>query len=104
MKKFLMVYYGGKMETDPKKMAAANDAWVKWFKDMGKAVVDMGNPTMPGKTISSKGAKKGAIGDPITGYSIIQANDLDAATDMAKRSPQIIAEGTIAVYEIMPMM
>jgi hypothetical protein len=103
VKKFLLVYYGGKMESDPKKQKAGMDAWMKWFQDLGKSVVDMGAQTMPGKTVKGKTATKGVSGDPVTGYSVFQAEDLDSAVAMAKKSPQISAEGSIAVYEIMPM-
>jgi hypothetical protein len=103
VKKFLLVYYGGKMETDPKKAKASQDAWMKWFQDMGKAVADMGSSTMPGKTVKGKTATKGVPGDPVTGYSVLQADDIDAAVALAKKSPHLAAEGQIAVYEIMPM-
>ena len=104
MKKYLLVYYGGKMENDPKKAQVSMSAWIKWFQDLGKAVVDTGNPTMPGNAVSSKGVTKGTVGEAVTGYSIIQANDLDAATDMTKKCPQLGAGGQIGIYEIMPMM
>jgi hypothetical protein len=85
VKKYILVYYGGKMESDPKKVQASMMAWIKWFQDLGKAVVDTGNLTMPGNSLSAKGVKKGGIGEPVTGYSILQANNLDAVTDMAKK-------------------
>jgi hypothetical protein len=103
MAKFLYVYYGGKMETDPKKQKASMDAWMKWFAGLGKAVVDAGNPTMPGKILGQSGAKN-ISGDPITGYSIVQADNLEAALKMAKGSPQLAAGGQIAVYSVMEMM
>src|SRR5512136_602451 len=100
MAKFLYVYYGGKIETDPKKQKESMDTWMKWFKSLGKAVVDAGNPTMPGKILSKNGAKD-ISGDSITGYSIVQADNLDAAVKIAKGSPQLTAGGQIAVYSIM---
>jgi hypothetical protein len=103
MEKFLFVYYGGKMETDPKKQKESMDAWMKWFQGMGKAVVDAGNPTMAKKILSKSGAKD-ITSDPITGYSIIQADNIDAAMKLAKTSPQLSAGGQIAVYSIMAMM
>ena len=103
MKKYLLVYYGGKMETDPKKAQASMEIWMKWFKDAGKAVVDMGAPTMAARTISGKGAKNGVTGDPITGYSIFQADNIDGLAELAKKSPQLSGGGQIAIYEIMPM-
>jgi hypothetical protein len=103
MTKFLFVYYGGKMETDPKKQKESVDAWMKWFGSLGKAVVDAGNPTMPGKILSKTGTKD-ISGDPVTGYSIMQAESLEAAIKQAKSSPQLAAGGQIAVYTLMDMM
>ena len=103
MKKFLLVYYGGKMESDPKQAKAMNDAWMKWFQESGKAVVDAGAATMPGKTVKGKTATKGVQGDPVTGYSVMQAEDIDGAVAIAKKSPHLASEGQIAIYEIMPM-
>jgi hypothetical protein len=103
MAKYLLTYYGGKMETDPKKADQTKAKWIKWFTDMGKAVVDGGNPTMPGKTVSGSGVKS-ADGKAVMGYSIIQAADLDAAVAIAKSSPQIAAGGQIEVDQIMSVM
>jgi hypothetical protein len=103
MAKFLFAYYGGKMETDPQKQKESMEAWMKWFAGLGKAVVDAGNPTMPGKLVS-KGGTKDISGDAVTGYSIIQADNLDAALKIAKGSPQTSAGGQIAVYSIAEMM
>ncbi len=103
MANYLVVYYGGKMETDPKKAAKSMEVWMKWFKGLGKAVVDMGAPTKPGKTVSSKGTKNGVIGEPITGYTILKADSLDAAVALLKSSPQLTAGGQIVIYELLPM-
>ena len=102
LKKFLLVYYGGKMETDPKKAKESTAAWMKWFQDMGKSVADMGAATMPGKMVSGKTTTK-ITGEAVTGYSVLQADDLDGAAALAKKSPQITSGGSIAIYEILPM-
>lgn len=103
MAKYLLVYYGGKMEMDPAKAKKSMAAWMAWFGGLGKAVVDSGNPTMPGKIISAAGTR--SIGArPVTGYSIIHAESMDAALLMAKNCPHIAEGGSVAVYSIMPMM
>jgi hypothetical protein len=102
MANYLLVYYGGAMETDPKKAKATMDAWMKWFGSLGKSLVDGGAPTKPGKLIGADGVKSvGAT--PVTGYTIVKADDLDKAVAIAKGSPQIAAGGQIGVYETMPM-
>ena len=90
MAKYLLVYYGGKMETDPKMVEKSMATWMKWFADLGKAVADGGAPTQPGKMVSSGGVK--SVGaKPVAGYSILQAKSLDAAVALAKGCP-VIAE------------
>jgi hypothetical protein len=104
MEKFLLVYYGGAMAATPSEQKKSMAAWMKWFQDMGKAVVDGGAPTIPGKEISSAGTKNIALAKPVSGYSILQAENMDAAVKLAKSCPIIAGGGKIAVYSIMPMM
>jgi hypothetical protein len=102
MQKFLFVYYGGKMAATPVEQKKSMDDWMNWFKKQGKAVVDAGNPTMPGKIVSKTGAKV-ITGAAVTGYSIFNADNLDAAVAIAKTSPQLDG-GEIAVYTITQVM
>ena len=101
MGKYLLVYYGGKMETDPKLAEKTMAIWMKWFGDLGKAVVDAGAPTQVGKVVGKSGVKS-AGAKPVTGYSILQAKSLDAAVALAKGCPVIANGGQVAVYPVMP--
>jgi hypothetical protein len=102
MEKYLFVYYGGKMAATPAEQKKSMDAWMAWFGKQGKAVVDAGNPTMPGKLVTKSGVK--TITDKVvTGYSVFTAANMDAAVAIAKTSPQL-DDGEIAVYSIMPTM
>jgi hypothetical protein len=102
MEKYLFVYYGGKMAATPAEQKKSMDAWMGWFGKQGKAVVDAGNPTMPGKLVNKSGVKDIA-GNKVTGYSVFTAASMDAAVAIAKTSPQLDG-GEIAVYSIMPTM
>jgi len=103
MTKYLFVYYGGNAPASKAEADKVMANWMKWFGSMGKAVVDAGNPTQPGKKVSSKGLS--AIGrNPVTGYTIVSADSMDKALAMAKGSPQLASDGQIAVYEIVPTM
>ena len=104
MAKYLLVYYGGggEMETDPKLAEKVMATWMKWFSDLGKAVVDAGAPTQPGKIVTKSGVK--SVGaKPVAGYTILQAKSLDAAIALAKSHPDIAEGLQIAVYPLMPM-
>jgi hypothetical protein len=102
MANYLFVYYGGMMATTPAEQKKSMDAWMGWFGKLGKAVVDGGAPTKPGKIVSKSGAKS-ITDSPITGYSIIKADSLDAAVVMTKTCPIIPEGGQIAIYEVLPM-
>ncbi len=70
----------------------------------GPAVKDPGNPfTGQAKSISNEGS----ITDGATsasGYSIIEADSLDAAVDLAKGCPVLQGGAQIAVYETLRVM
>jgi hypothetical protein len=75
---------------------------MSWFKKQGQAVVDAGNPTMPGKLVNKSGVKV-ITGKKVTGYSVFQAAGMEGAVTIAKTSPQLVS-GEIAIYQIMPTM
>jgi hypothetical protein len=104
MAKYLFIYHGGnpeKPETDPKKIEKTMAVWMKWFGDLGKAVVDPGAPTKAEKLVSRSGLKD--IPNPLAGYSIIQADNLDAAIKFARSHPDVSAGMEIAIYEVLPI-
>lgn len=103
MAKYLFLYSGGTTPADaPAKVKKSMDAWMAWFGKLGKAVVEPGSPTRPGKIVSGKGVRATGA-KPVTGYTIIQAADLDAAVAVAKGCPGISEGGQLAVYELAQM-
>jgi len=108
MTKFLLIYTGGVRDAQPtpEGSAAIIKDWTDWFDSLGENLVDAGNPTTPmAKTITSDGAvSDGAPGEMVTGYSIIQADSLDAATEATKSCPQLKAGGKVIVYETFNIM
>ena len=102
MPKYLFVYYGGMMADTAAEQKKSMDAWMGWFGKLGKAVVDAGAPTKPGKTVS-KGGARATGSNGVTGYSIVKANNMGGAVKMAKGCPSIPDGGKVAVYEMLPM-
>ena len=99
--KYLLVFYGGGMPEGAAAQARVMKQWETWFRKLGPAMVDGGNPMSGAVTkIRADGASsKGAIGKRATGYSIIEAPSLDKATRFAKGCPILKSGGEIAVYE-----
>jgi hypothetical protein len=104
--RYLLIYYGGSMPETPAQQARVMKQWTTWFNKLGPALVDPGNP-FSGKVnkIDADGsAAKGAVGRRASGYSIIEAKSLDAATKLAKSCPVIKSGAQVAVYETFNVM
>ena len=98
MPKFIFAYHGGKMPETPEEGEKVIAAWRAWFVEMGEAVADGGNPLGASKTVSGSGVTDDGGSNPISGYSLVNAADIDAAVELAKGCP-ILAHGTVEVAE-----
>jgi hypothetical protein len=99
--KYLLMYYGGGMPETPAGQARVMKQWGAWYAKLGAAVVDGGNPFSGAvNKIKTDGTvAKGPVGMKASGYSIIEAASLEAATKMARSCPVIKSGAQVAVYE-----
>jgi len=106
MANFVLLYSGGSAGTTPAEREKIMGAWGAWFGKLGDKIVDAGNPfSEHAKNLSNGGVHDGAVGNPpATGYSILKADSLNAAADLAKGCPVLQSGGKITVYEITPAM
>lgn len=87
-----MLHYGFEKPT-----AEVMEAWNEWFESISDRTVDQGG-FRGGTEISDGGTRDlPSAEDSITGYSIIEAEDLAAAEEVAKENPYV---SSIRVYEI----
>ena len=92
MKRFMILHIGFEKPTD-EIMAQ----WHKWFEETASCTRDMGG-FMSGREISKEGVKDLAWDENcMTGYSVIEADSLDAAEKIAASNPFITA---VRVYEL----
>ena len=104
MPKYLLGYHGGTMPDGEAEQAAVMAAWGAWFEQLGDAIVDGGNPTAAAKTVAADGSTtNGGGANPLTGYSILQATDLDSAATLAKGCPILSDGGSVEVGELVEM-
>ena len=105
MAKFLLAYHGGGMPESPEEGVKITAAWEAWFASMGRAVVDGGNPVSRAKTVAPSGAvSDGGGANPVSGYSLIEADSLDAAVVLARNCPVLASGGTVEVAETFDAM
>lgn len=103
MAKFLLVYHGGGMAETPEAQQASMNAWMNWFGQLGPAVVDGGAPTSRAWTIQSDGTIEGGGANPATGYSVLTADNMQSASELAKGCPIIADGGNVELCEMIDM-
>ena len=103
MTKYVLSYHGGGgMPQTEAEMNQVMEAWGAWFGALGEAVVDGGNPFGPARSIAPD-LTVGSDGQGLSGYSILTADSIDAAVEMAKGCPVLVGGGTVCVNEAIDM-
>ncbi len=106
MADYVLLFSGGQMPESDEEVATVMKAWTTWFEGLGSAVKDQGNPFTPmAKSIASNGTvSDGPAGSMASGYTILSADSMDAAVDMAKGCPVLQGGAAISVFETFPVM
>ena len=90
------------MNVSPEEMKKGMELWMAWYKKCGKAIVDMGAPLGKGVCLDKKGNSEAQT--QVTGYTIVQAKDMDTVKAMITNHPHLMApKASIEALEIMPM-
>ncbi len=103
MANYLFAYKGGSMAESDAEREAVMAAWGGWFGALGSAIVDPGNPFGPSATVADGGSVSEGASSALTGYSVLSADSLAAASELAKGCPVLAAGGSVEVYETFPV-
>ena len=102
MPNYVFAYHGGKRPETAEEGAAQMARWKAWLEGLGEAVVNPGTPLGKSKTVSAEGVTDDGGPNPLAGFSIVEADNMDAALEMAKACP-FVEMGTIEVAEAMEL-
>lgn len=110
MAKFMFVYRNSENTPDlsPEEMQEAMKVWMTWIENGSKEgwLVDGGDALMPsGKLVSpDHSVFDGPFAESkelVSGYSMVEATDYDAAVEFAKSSPMIgVHKGYVEVRQL----
>jgi hypothetical protein len=103
MPNYIIAYHGGNKPESPEEGAKHMAKWKAWVEGLGDAAVNPGTPLGKSKTVSSSGVSDDGGPDPMSGFSIVKADSMDAALEMAKACPFLETGGTLEVAEVMEM-
>jgi hypothetical protein len=104
MANYMFAYSGGNgVAADEAERNAQMAKWGQWLGQLGSAVVDAGAPTGTAKTVGTSGSVNDGGSRGLTGYSIVAADSLDSAVELAKGCPVLEVGGAVDVYEAIAM-
>jgi hypothetical protein len=110
MGKYLLSFHGGAPGATQEERDASMARWTAWFQQIGASIADPGDGVAPQGFISSsgdvmRGTPEGEnAARAVTGYTVINADDVDAAIQIAKGCPILADGGSIEIGELMGLM
>ena len=111
MKKFIVIYHApaeamaGMANATPEEREEGMKPWMAWAEKCGSQLLDLGSPLMGGQKLSENGSSADSQRE-VTGYSILEAEDMDGAKALLQGHPHLSWGGgcDIEVHESMPLM
>lgn len=103
MSNFVLLYKGGAIPEGNDERKAMLDAWTKWYENLGKAVVDGGNPFSSARTVAADGTVGDGAASDLSGYTIIRADNPEEAMAMVQDCPIRMNGTVVEVYETYPV-
>lgn len=103
MPKYLLTYHGKPDIETPEDGAKHMAAWRAWSAGLGAAVIDPGMPVGMSKTITVNGVEDHGGANPVSGITVLEADDMDAAIKMAQDCPHLGGSATIEIAETIEM-
>ena len=105
MPQYTIVYLGGKQPSSPEEGQQHFTKYMEWLSSLGSAAVSPANPFRTTSTVNPDGSVTAGSSTSMSGYSIIQADSMEAALEIAKACPFLDIGGSLEVSELgeMPM-
>ena len=110
MSEFLYLYRGGQRGRTPEQSEAIMQKWLAWMKDLTAS----GNLKDPGQPLDAEGRlvkENGTVTDGpfaeakdlVGGFTLIEAESIGRAAELARGCPILAVGGTVEVRPIMKM-
>ena len=103
MAQYIITYLGGNQPSSPEEGKQHFAKYKDWLSSLGESVVSPANPFKNTCTIQPDGSVTDGSTTSMSGYTIIEAESIEAAQAVAKACPFLDLGGSLEVSELMQM-
>ena len=99
MPRYLLAYHGGHVDESQEGRERVMKEFGEWFAELGPRLIDPGNPIARAATVDGGTVSDGGGSNPVSGYTVIEADDMEAAIELVKRGPIVQGGRTVEIAE-----
>ena len=103
MPQYIIVYLGGNQPSSPEEGKRNFAKYMEWLSSLGNSAVSPANPLKDTVTVNPDGTLSSGGKTRMSGYTIIEAESMDAALSVAKSCPFLEIGGSLEVSEMAQM-
>ena len=103
MPQYVIVYLGGDQPSSPQEGKQHMAKYREWLSSLGDSAVSPANPFKNTSTVNSDGTVTTGSTTSMSGYTIIEADSMEAALSIAKACPFLDIGGSLEVSELIQM-
>ena len=100
MPRYVIVYIGGDQPSSPEEGRKHFAEYKEWLASLGDAAVSPMNPIRDTQTVSPDGTVTSGSLTMMSGYTIVDADSMEAALEMAGACPFLDINGSLEVSEL----
>ena len=103
MAQFIIAYLGGDQPSSPEEGKQHFAKYKGWLSSLGDSAVSPANPFKNTSTVNPDGTITPGSTTSMSGYTIIEADSMETALEIAKACPFLDIGGSLEVSELMQM-
>jgi len=103
MPQYFITYLGGDKPSSPEKGKQHMSKYRAWLSSLGDSAVSPANPLKNTRIVNSDGTVTAGSTTTMSGFTIIEADSMEAALSIAKSCPFLEIGGSLEVSELMQM-
>jgi hypothetical protein len=100
MPQYVIVYLGGDQPSSPEEGKQHFAKYQEWLSSLGDSAVSPANPFKNTSTVNSDGTVTTGSTTSMSGYTIIEADSMETALEIAKACPFLDIGGSLEVSEL----